>query len=62
MAVALDRDDDADILSAFVALGGHKDTSGHVERKLLVTTIKVSLAASRVGILVMYCLIFSRDF
>jgi calmodulin len=39
--MALDRDDDADILSAFVALGGHKDTSGHVQRSKLVGTIKV---------------------
>mmetsp|Transcript_8109 Transcript_8109/g.13655 ORF Transcript_8109/g.13655 Transcript_8109/m.13655 type:complete len:149 (-) Transcript_8109:425-871(-) len=39
--VALDRDDDADILSAFVALGEHRDTSGHVERLKLVGTIKV---------------------
>jgi Ca2+-binding EF-hand superfamily protein len=38
---ALDRDDDADILSAFVALGGHRDTSGHVERSKLVSTVKV---------------------
>lgn len=38
--LALDRDDDADILMAFVALGGHKDMSGHVQRDLLVTTIK----------------------
>lgn len=45
LAVALDRDDDADILSAFIALGGHKDMSGHVERKLLVSTIKARTKA-----------------
>jgi Ca2+-binding EF-hand superfamily protein len=39
--LAQDRDDDADILSAFVALGGHKDLSGHVARDILVSTIKV---------------------
>ena len=39
--LAQDRDDDADILSAFVALGGHKDLTGHVERDQLVSTIKV---------------------
>lgn len=39
--LALDRDDDADMLMAFVALGGGKDMSGHVERKKLVSTVKV---------------------
>jgi len=39
--LALDRDDESDILEAFVALGGHKDRSGHVQRKKLVATIKV---------------------
>mmetsp|Transcript_17025 Transcript_17025/g.20045 ORF Transcript_17025/g.20045 Transcript_17025/m.20045 type:complete len:158 (+) Transcript_17025:73-546(+) len=38
--LALDRDDDADMLMAFVALGGGKDMSGHVERKKLVSTVK----------------------
>jgi hypothetical protein len=36
----LDRDDDADMLMAFVALGGGKDMSGHVEKKKLVSTVK----------------------
>jgi len=39
--LALDRDDDADMLMAFVALGGKKDQSGHVERAKLVSTIKL---------------------
>lgn len=38
--LALDRDDDADMLMAFAALGGGKDMSGHVERKKLVSTVK----------------------
>ncbi len=34
--LASDRDDEADILSAFVALGGYRDMTGHVERALMV--------------------------
>jgi len=38
--LALDRDSEADMLDAFCALGGNADGSGHVQRKLLVHTVK----------------------
>ena len=38
----MEKDDEADLIDAFVALGGKPDKTGHVLRSALVKVVKVS--------------------